>query len=241
MFSVVTVDDKEDEVKMIRSSLKELAANLTEDEWSIKFFKDNDEWNSFLMTEPVIDIACMDIVPKGRIEELMSYRRHYSDNGLLIITDVSMSPLIYLRPGIRPDSLLMRPLSEENIEATIKEFVKEMIDKRNNSDSSNYFVLDSQEGRTFLLYKDIFYFEARDKKIYIRTLQDEYGFYSTLEQLMEQLPSNFVRCHRGFIVNSDRIGRVNSAQNIIVMDRKLVVPLSRSYKPEFRKFEKGKT
>jgi DNA-binding LytR/AlgR family response regulator len=102
----------------------------------------------------------------------------------------------------------------------------------------NSYVVETKDGMTHIPYEQIYFFEAREKKIYVCIGKEAYGFYGTIDKLVEELPSNFVRCHRGFIVNKNRIDRVVLSQNIIYLEDGFDVPLSRSYKPLFKGMRK---
>ena len=98
------------------------------------------------------------------------------------------------------------------------------------------FVVDNQEGRVLIEYSAIYFFEARNKKIYLNTGAREYGFYSTIEQLQEELGEQFIRCHRGFLVNQKKIERVVFAKNLIVLTDGYEIPVSRTYKSILKEF-----
>jgi DNA-binding LytR/AlgR family response regulator len=68
--------------------------------------------------------------------------------------------------------------------------------------------------------------------------KEAYGFYGTIDKLVDNLPSNFIRCHRGFIVNKYKIEKVILSQNIIYLEDGFDVPLSRSYKSLFKGMKK---
>ena len=61
--------------------------------------------------------------------------------------------------------------------------------------------------------------------------------YETMEHLTERLPDYFVRCHRSFIVNRQRIRRVMLSKSLIELEQGIQLPLSRSYKPAFKEQE----
>ena len=64
----------------------------------------------------------------------------------------------------------------------------------------------------------------------------EYGFYSTIEQLQEELGEQFIRCHRGFLVNQKKVERVVFAKNLIVLTDGYEIPVSRTYKSILKEF-----
>lgn len=238
MISVLTVDGIEKELSILHEDLKDIAAKLTEDHWNYYCFSNISDMQNYLNEKPLIDMACIDITLEGALEQLLKYRSEYTDNGLLLIADANMSPLLYLRPGIRADSLLMRPLEKSVVNSTLRDFVQSFLDNSKADNHNTKYVIDCQEGKTQIPYKDIYYFEAREKKVFVRTLKEEFGFYTTLEQLDSELPDEFIRCHRSFIVNSEKIVRIRISHNIIQLNHEMEIPLSRSYKPKFKSFGK---
>ena len=56
------------------------------------------------------------------------------------------------------------------------------------------------------------------------------SFYDTLDNLEQKLDSDFVRCHRSFIIAKSRIKKVMLSKNLILLDNGYEIPLSRSYK-----------
>lgn len=236
MISVLTVDGIEEELSILHADLKDIAAKETDDYWNYYCFSNILDMENFLENQPLIDMACIDITLDGALERLAEYRSKYMDNGLLLITNASISPLLYLKPGIKADSLLMRPLEHNVVNSTLKEFVRSYLKTSSQNNQNRSYVIECQEGKIQIPYKDIYYFEAREKKIFLRTLKEEFGFYTTMEQLTAMLPGDFIRCHRSYIVNSEKIVRIMISQNIIQLHHEMEVPLSRSYKPEFKKF-----
>ena len=53
------------------------------------------------------------------------------------------------------------------------------------------------------------------------------GFYDNLEHAARELGESFLRCHRSFLVNMDRIRKYSS--NEIVLEGDITIPISRSY------------
>ena len=64
--------------------------------------------------------------------------------------------------------------------------------------------------------------------------QEEYEFYDTLENLMNHLPEYFVRCHRSYVCNFNRVKELRLTENNIILDDQSIVPLSRSYRNHVR-------
>jgi DNA-binding LytR/AlgR family response regulator len=101
-----------------------------------------------------------------------------------------------------------------------------------NSDSTYSFK--GKDGRMMIEYSKITHFESREKRILLCTDNEEYYFYDTIDNLANVLPQEFVRCHRSFIVNVERIKKIRISDNCIFLDNGFIIPLSRSYKNKFK-------
>ena len=101
---------------------------------------------------------------------------------------------------------------------------------RQAADSNLIFTIHSRNGNQNIPYSSISYIEARGRKLYLRLDREEIGFVGTLEKLEQELPPNFCRTHRSFIVNADKIRQVQLTENLVLLWNGLAVPLSRSYK-----------
>ncbi len=87
----------------------------------------------------------------------------------------------------------------------------------------------------FVNTSDIFFFKADNKYTSICTFDNEYIINDTLASLEEKLPQNFVRIHRGFIINTDHLNKLKKwfgGKYVAVMKdkKKTEIPVSRSSK-----------
>lgn len=237
MISMLTVNGKHAEFSLIKDAVSDVAARLTEDFWNTKFFENCTKCKDFLKNEPLIDFGCCDVTLDGMLELLPEIRKGYEQMGIILIADVGVSPVKYLKPGIRADALLLRPLTTESIKEGMEELVISSLKNRECSNNQDAYVIDSKEGKTILPYDRIFYFEAREKKIFVRLKNEEYGFYSTMEELSKQLPEYFLRCHRSYIINMGKIRKILGGQNMVELESGFSLPFSRSYKHSLMSFE----
>ena len=147
---------------------------------------------------------------------------------LIIIANESISPMLYLRPSIMAASLLLRPFNEAQIStALIELFQYIMLQQEVMTDC---FIVESKDEMIRLEYSSILLFEAREKKVFVYSGTQEYGFYNTLDNLVQNLPDYFVRCHRSFVCNFKRVKQLKMNVNLIILDDNSQVPLSRSYR-----------
>ncbi len=87
----------------------------------------------------------------------------------------------------------------------------------------------------FVNTSDIFFFKADNKYTTICSFDDEYIINDTLASLEEKLPQNFVRIHRGYIINMDHLNKLKKwfgGKYLAVMKdkKKTEIPVSRSSK-----------
>ena len=123
---------------------------------------------------------------------------------------------------------------EEYAGLSKSELFSELLRRYQKPDREKMFVLDNQDGRILIEYDAICFFEARNKKIYLNTGKEEYGFYGTIEQLEQELGERFLRCHRSFLVNRGKIERTVLSRNLLLLEGGFEIPVSRTYRPMMR-------
>lgn len=230
MISVIIYDRIERELCQLQKAVRNQAARLSDEYWNIMTACCRKEILEQEKKTPLLDAACMDITEGDDISCVEELRRKYKEMSLLLIADASIPPMSYVRPGIMASALLLRPCSEEEIDRVMGEFLRDYVEHFEVNQGERSFAIESKEGRLLIPFDRIYYFAARDKKIYVQTDRAEYGYYGTIDKLEGELPSYFMRCHRSFIVNIRKIEKVVLSQNIIYLSEGRDVPLSRSYK-----------
>lgn len=216
--------DKSD-LDSIQKASTDIAA-YNDENWNVVRFKSLEEAESVL-DKFQIDLACLEIVSDGQVRRAEKFRKIQKETLIAVIADVSTMPVLYLKPTIMAASLLLRPFSQSEV----SQMLMGMLNCLNSSiDEEEYFEFKVWDEVQRIPYRDILYFEARDKRIYIRTTYEEFTCHMTIEKLSEMLPKTFKKCHRSFIVNIERIKKIVFAENMIFMDDDSVVSLSRAYR-----------
>lgn len=72
----------------------------------------------------------------------------------------------------------------------------------------------------------ILYLETIQKVIHIHTLQRKYETRKRIDEMMKELPYNFVRCHQSFVINMDHIVSFSAGQAELSNGQK--IPISRN-------------
>ncbi|MDO4513558.1 MAG: LytTR family DNA-binding domain-containing protein [Lachnospiraceae bacterium] len=233
MVSMLSYNSREKELSRIKNQIMDLAAVLTEDEWKVFHTESLQKAMEYASKEPLIHLACCDVTTAGSLTALEDIRKKHMDMLLMLIADNTISPMEYVKPEILASSLLLRPFSDGEFREKCKDLILRYISLLK-EDSKDAFVVESKEGQTRIPYEQIYYIEAREKKLFLRLENKEVAFYDTLENLLQVLPANFLRCHRSFVVNKYYIEKVQLSQSMIWLSHGISVPLSRSCKPEFK-------
>lgn len=234
---VVSGESDKERQYIVRYS-KDMAGRYTEESWKMLQCASREELGDVVRKRTPVDMVCVDITMKGALDLVKELRRRAPAAYIILIADSGISPLVYLRPTIGAESLMLKPLSEEQIRDVLSEAVRTYAERFYKPDENKVFVVENSGERSLIAYDRICFFEARDKRVFLNTGCEEYGFYDTLEQLEAKLEGGFLRCHRSFLVNKDKIERVFLSQNRIVLRGEFEVPLSRSYKPAVKEYLK---
>ena len=240
MITVLSYLEKMGSISLLQEEFHSQAAYHSDEDWKYYLYTKMEELRAALRKDPVLDILCWNVGGKDAIAELEKTREKYREAFLLLIADSSISPMDYLRPAIMPTALLLRPFSRLQCEQVLGELISSYCGKFRKKEDEDVFLIETREGNRRVPLSQIFYVEAREKKIFICTRSESFGFYETIDHLSETLPDNFVRCHRSFIVNMDKVKQPRFSEGVIEMDGGDLVPLSRSCKKAVREYGKDK-
>ena len=226
--SCILICSKEEKERMqLKEVSKEFIAYTSDERLEIQSLETSHQLSTYLLEKPLLDAAYLDVTIDGGILAAEKVSKENSTAALLIIADETISPIMYMKPAIMAASLLLRPITKGQADTAVKEILSLVFHKEK---TEEVFIIDNREGKVRVPYDRICYFEARDKKIFVCLESKEYGFYETMGKLEEQLPEHFLRCHRGFIVNTRKIEKVNLTKNEIVLVGQMAIPISRSYR-----------
>ncbi len=228
MISVILYDEQKRELVELKKCLKDVLALKTDDESRVLACSNADELREAMELLDITDVGLVSFEPDNGPVIVKKMREKYPSNAMMLVVDEKISPRYYIRPGMLFSSILLRPYTYEEMASTMKDFIGECIESP--IDENEQFVIESKDGITKIPYDRISYFEASVKKVYVRLLKEEYGFYDTLDDLENRLPDYFVRCHRSFIVNMKKVRKYSSSDNELILEDDITAPVSRSYR-----------
>ena len=230
MIAVLICNENQRESKSIGEDCRAQIAELSNEQLNLSYLPDDPALEQAANMEIPVNLLYYDFQERAQVSGPRSLKRKYGDALVMMITDATVSPLSYLRPGIAPDALLLRPIQDAQLRERNREFVQSYLERLQDGSAQDSFMVVTREETTVVPYSHIYYFEAREKKMFLRTQNEEYAFYGTIDALEKTLPSDFRRCHRSYIVNLKKLVRVVSTENYLELVGQLSVPISRSYK-----------
>lgn len=170
-------------------------------------------------------------------------------NGIELVKSLINKPFIvfttayseYAIDGFKVDALdyLLKPISYSNFLKAVNKAKKlkelelaQVVEVRTNSE---YLFVKSEYRLVRINFNDIKYIESQHEYIKIHQMDgSEITTLMSLKSIETMLPSQFMRVHRSFIVNIDKIQVVE--RNTIVYDNKIRIPIGEQYKEKFQEF-----
>jgi len=126
---------------------------------------------------------------------------------------------------------LLKPISFSRFEkSTQKAFERFTI---NETKENTYFFVKSSGQQHKINFDEILFIESIKDYVNIRTENQEYIVLDTLKSLENQLPENFARVHKSFILNLDKIEKIDVKNVCLSSGRE--IPIGETYKSDFFK------
>ena len=123
---------------------------------------------------------------------------------------------------------LLKPISFDRFQ---KSALKAQERFPNETSQNSYFFIKSSGQQHKINFDEILYIESIKDYVSIKTDNQEYIVLDTLKSLENQLPENFARVHKSFILNLDKIEKID-VRNVFLNSGK-EIPIGETYKSEF--------
>jgi len=191
---ILIVDDEE-------LGLSRLKRMLTTLEYSDIHEASNAEEALDTIKDSHFDLALLDINMPGTSGLELGYELRYHQENIKIIFQTAYSEQDLEAYDIRAAGYLAKPVSIDQLRQTI--------DRRNISQQSNSDLrLMSKNGDNYYLLKpeEIYYVKADLSEVMLRTSKGFSYYAQKISELEKKLQTyNFVRVHRSYLINIDRI------------------------------------
>ncbi|MFC4687656.1 LytR/AlgR family response regulator transcription factor [Epilithonimonas pallida] len=124
---------------------------------------------------------------------------------------------------------LLKPISFDRFQKSALKAQERFAVNRDSNDS--YFFVKSSGQQHRINFNEILYIESIKDYVNINTGNQEYIVLDTLKSLENQLPENFARVHKSFILNLEKIEKID-VKNVFLNSGK-EIPIGETYKSEF--------
>jgi len=236
---VLVVEDEKIVSKDIQLSLKKLG-------YTVVGTADTGEGAIEQATSMKPDLILMDIMLKGEMNgiEAATEIRKQLDVPVVYLTANTDGPTIQKAKETEPHGYIIKPFKEVDIHTAIEmaiykhskeaEVIKERDMLYNIAEGAkgetDHIFVKSNSRFVKLRLEDIYFVEALKDYVVINTLEKRYTIHSTMKDIEARLPGdNFMRVHRSFIINMERIAAIEQP-NVILENDKKVIPIGGSYK-----------
>lgn len=176
-----------------------------------------------------LDIAFLDIELADMKGIELSTKLKAKNENVLIIFVTSYSDYMGKAFEQFAFNYIMKPV-ESKIFNRIMDKALEKIGNRQNSSSKKYFTIVHKKKMSSILYGDIICFEKKLNNLIISLENDKMVMRYSLKRVEEELDTSFfLRCHRSFIVNKERI-IVQQGNYLTLIGHNEKIPIGEKYR-----------
>lgn len=158
------------------------------------------------------DVVILDIDLKNNISgmDLANFIRKRNKKAYIIFSTAHLEYLM-VAYKYKTFDFLAKPITMERLEETVFRLFDDI-----SSSTNTFFKVNSKNG--YINCNDIFVIEKQGKKATVKTSVGDFTITSSFSDILNRLPDNFVRCHKSYIVNTNKITRIDGNNTIIFTD-----------------------
>ena len=160
----------------------------------------------------IVDVLFLDIDLKDKTTgiDLANSIRKFNKQVYIIFTSAHLE-YILIAYKCKTFDFIPKPISMERVEET----VLRLMDDVNSSEKKNSFIRINNKN-TIINQDNINFIKKDGMKLVFYTDTRTYETYSSFNKISSELPKNFVRCHKSYIANIDKISDVHANDNTII-------------------------
>ena len=171
-----------------------------------------------------VDVLILDINLNSKITgcDIADIARKKSKDTYIIFSTGHME-YVLLAYKYKTFDYLPKPIIEERLEETVLRLIDDM-----NSTPAKFIKLNNN--KTIIKQDDVNYIKKDGMKLVFCTNTREYELYSSFNKIKNDLPTNFIRCHKSFIVNVKNISNLDTNKNTILFNHNQKCFIGSKYK-----------
>lgn len=171
-----------------------------------------------------VDVYILDIDLKSTMTglDLASQIRANNKYAYFIFTTAHLE-YIMLAYKFKTFDYLAKPITLEKLQETILRLFDDV-----KCNQKKYINIGNSSN--MLSENDIYCIKKQGMKLIYCTKENSYETYSSFSKIESCLPENFVRCHKSYIANINKISNINSNENTIQFDNSTKCLIGPKYK-----------
>lgn len=174
-----------------------------------------DESNLYILDIQLSGMTGIDVAKK--------MRERGFDGTLLFLT--AFREYVFEGYDVRALHYLLKPVSQEALNKCLDDVHQQI--------KGDYFVFRDNSHMLQIPYSDIICLSVVKHYIEITTKKEVYSIRMSLKSILPFLPTDFVQCHRGYIVNMRHIRKVTATN--IMLSNNTTVQIGRNYLSSLRR------
>lgn len=229
MYHIVICDD---EKEILNDILRKVRNCFGENDISARYtgFDDSRKLMECMQSEK-IDVLFLDIdMPYHNGMDIAGYINEHGLKTILIFI-TSHDALVYQTFAYRPFGFIRKTHIDQEIGELVKRVHRELLENKQE------LVIRKGQELIRLLIKDIIYIEAEKNYLVLKTGDDLIRIRETMINVLNELQGKgFIRCHKGYLVNSYYIEKLRNSEILLrAGNESIALPVGRSYEKEVRK------
>lgn len=226
-YTIAVCDDDSAQLKIIESYLKKFMEECKK-EISIITSSSGEETLKKIVGKN-IDIFLLDVEMKGMDGLELGKKLREINPKAIIIFITGFKDYALNAFSIRAFDYILKPISYDKFKPLLKECIQRLKEIHSISSTEKLFQLNTKDYTYNIKYSHICYFEKILRKVKVVCADNEYEFYGSFKNLMDNLDMEyFTQCHQSFIVNNNHIASYKN-QQIYVEDVDKYLPVSRNF------------
>ncbi len=161
-----------------------------------------------------VNVLLLDIDLRSKISglDLAEFARKKDKKTYIIFTSAHLE-YILVAYKYKTFDFLPKPITISRLKETIDRLIEDV-----SSDNDNFSFINIDHKHTIINEDSIRYIKKNGMKLVFYTDTRTYEIYSSFNKISDRLPNNFVRCHKSYIANVNKITDVNINENTINFD-----------------------
>lgn len=202
----VLCDDNEIFITKLYSIIENIFLKLNINAEILKLIKSPFELLEFLDKNDV-DVVFLDIKFDSKMSGIdVANKIREKNKNIYIIFITGHFEYSMLAYKVKTFDYLIKPISQQKLEETIQRLYDDFYQRESR-------FINLCKGKYLIKESDILYIEKSRTKAIIHSNNTTLEIYETLDKIQKNLPENFIRCHKSYLINSNKISRIDNKNN----------------------------